>query len=82
MTVRPIETHGTLRSANGQWTITLDNANAAFSDSMEVRVVLWDDRDPSARSEVEQIAIAQQLDPAIVALALSAEGILAESQLS
>ena len=82
MTARPIETNGILRSTNGQWTIALDGANATFADAMEVRVVLWDDRDHSARSEVEQIAITQQLDPAIVALALSAEGVLAKSGLS
>ncbi len=82
MTLRPIETHGILRSINGQWTIALDTSDAAFAEGMEVRLVLWDDRDPSARSEVEQIAITQQLDPAIVALALSAEGSLIENALA
>ncbi len=77
MTARPIETHGTLHSINGRWHVAITDADPSFEDSMPVRLVLWDARGIDARSEVERIALTQQLEVGIVALGLSAEGALA-----
>lgn len=74
MTTRPILTSGTLDLTHGEWTLKLSSADPAFENGMPVKLVLWDDRDHGEKSEVEQIAQVQQLDAAIVALALSAEG--------
>lgn len=80
MTNRPIHTTGILRSTNGAWQLQLDEADPSFADAMPVRLVLWDARQPKERSEIERIAIAQQLEAGIVALALGAEGALAASR--
>jgi hypothetical protein len=74
MTTRPIQINGTLHFADGSWHVALEAGDPSFEEAMPVRIVLWDDRSISDRSEVERIAISQQLDAGIVALALSAEG--------
>ena len=66
-----------LRRTGSGWSIDLDTADAAFEDGMSVQLVVWDDRDADSRSEVERIALVQQLPVDIVALELSAEGSLA-----
>lgn len=76
MTTRPIQTTGTLQSHNGSWHIVLAEGDPSFEQEMPVRMVLWDARQAGTRSEVEEIALAQQLEVGIVALALSAEGAL------
>ena len=46
---------------------------------MPAELVLWDIRTEGKKSEVEEIARIQQLEPSIVALALAAEGSLSGS---
>jgi hypothetical protein len=76
MTSRPILTSGVITNSDEVWSIRLSSSDPTFEEGMQVKLVLWDDREHSAKSEVEQIATTQQLDPSIVALALSAEGAL------
>ena len=76
MTTRPIQTTGELRNGADGWVIKLAEANPTFEEGMPVKAVIWDNRNESSKSEVERIATTQQLDPSIVALALSSEGAL------
>ncbi len=76
MTSRPILTNGILRQTSSGWVVQLSEGDASFEEGMPVRLTLWDEREASSKSEVERIATVQQLDPAIIALALSAEGAL------
>jgi hypothetical protein len=77
MPARPIHTHGTLDKSASSWHIILDELHPSFEKGMTVELVLWDSRNEGGRSEVEEIARVQQLEPAIIALALASEGSLA-----
>jgi hypothetical protein len=79
MPARPIHTHGVLQKIDSSWHIVLDDAHPSFEDAMKAEVILWDSRSEGGRSEVEEIASMQQLEPAIVALALASEGSLADT---
>ena len=74
MSTRPIDTHGTLHKFNSTWQITLGDSHPSYDEGMTVDLVLWDSRSEGGRSEVEEIARIQQLEPGIVALGLAAEG--------
>ena len=82
MAARPIQTRGILHKAGTSWHIVLGESHPSFEEGMAAELVLWDSRSEGSRSEVEEIAQAQQLEPAIVALALASEGVLAESGFS
>ena len=79
MSSRPIHTQGILRKVDSSWHIVLVEAHPSFEDGMTAELVLWDSRTEGGRSEVEEIARVQQLEPAIVALGLASEGSLAGS---
>ncbi|MEI8134611.1 MAG: hypothetical protein WCH46_05965 [bacterium] len=76
MPSRPIQSDGILHHIDSQWHIVLAESPPSFEENMPVSVVLWDQREAGSRSEVEEIARVQQLEPSIVALGLSAEGTL------
>jgi len=77
MPARPIHTHGTLHKIDSSWHVVVDEVHPVFEEGMTCELVLWDSRTEGGRSEVEEIARVQQLEPAIVALALASEGALA-----
>ncbi len=79
MPARPIHTKGVLHRIDSSWHIVLGEAHPSFEEGMFAELVLWDSRTEGGRSEVEEIARVQQLEPAIVALALASEGLLAAS---
>jgi hypothetical protein len=76
MPARPIHTKGKLHLIESSWHVVLDNAHPSFEEGMTAELVLWDSRSEGGRSEVEEIARVQQLEPAIVALGLASEGAL------
>ncbi len=76
MSARPIQTQGKLHFTGSSWHIVLDEAHPSFEEGMTAELVLWDSRSEGGRSEVEEIARVQQLEPAIVALGLASEGAL------
>ena len=76
MPARPIKTSGTLQRNSNGWTVSLNESFPTFEEGAPVDLVLWDKREGSEKSEVEVISHIQQLEPEIVALALSAEGAL------
>jgi hypothetical protein len=80
MTTRPIHTKGILQKTGASWHIILSEDHPSFEDSMPAELVLWDARSEGKKSEVEEIARIQQLEPSIVALALAAEGSLSGSE--
>jgi hypothetical protein len=82
MPARPIHTRGKLQMIDSVWHIILEESHASFEEEMTAEIVLWDSRNEGKRSEVEEIARIQQLDPSIVALALASEGALAKSSFS
>jgi hypothetical protein len=75
---RPIHTHGTLHKSDSSWQITLGENHPSYDEGMTVDLVLWDSRSEGGRSEVEEIARVQQLEPAIVALGLASEGAISD----
>lgn len=77
MSARPIQTQGKLHFINSSWHVVLSEAHPSFEEGMTAELVLWDSRSEGSRSEVEEIARVQQLEPAIVALGLASEGALA-----
>lgn len=79
MLARPIHSHGTLHKTNSTWHIVLAGDYPSFEEGMTAELVLWDSRIEGGRSEVEEIARIQQLEPAIVALALASEGAITEA---
>ena len=79
MPARPIHSHGTLHKSDSSWQITLDESHPSYEDGMTVDMVLWDSRSEGGRSEVEEIARVQQIEPAIVALGLASEGAITDS---
>ena len=79
MLSRPIHTQGTLHKVNSTWQISLIDEHPSYEEGMSAELVLWDSRSEGGRSEVEEIARIQQLEPSIVALALASEGTLANS---
>jgi len=79
MSSRPIHTKGTLHKINSTWQITLIGDHPSYEEGMDADLVLWDSRGEGSRSEVEEIASIQQLEPSIVALTLASEGSLANS---
>ncbi len=79
MSARPIHTNGTLHKSDSSWQITLSDSHPSYDEGMTVDLVLWDSRSEGGRSEVEEIARIQQLDPAIVALGLASEGAITDS---
>ena len=79
MPARPIHTRGVLHHTDSAWHIVLPDMHPSYEDGMNLELVLWDSRAEGSRSEVEEIARIQQLEPAIVALGLSSEGSLADS---
>jgi len=80
MPARPIHTRGKLQKIDSSWHIVLDDVHPSFEEGMTAELVLWDSRTEGGRSEVEEIARVQQLEPAIVALALASEGALAGTE--
>jgi hypothetical protein len=76
MSKRPLRSHGTLQSVEDGWIIKIDAAHPSFTDTMPVDVILWDNRAAGKQNEIDEIARIQQLEPEVVALALSAEGSL------
>ncbi len=81
MTTRPIHIRGTLQKSGSSWHILLSEDHPSFEESMPAELVLWDARTEGNKSEVEEIARIQQLEPSIVALALAAEGSLSGSKI-
>ena len=79
MTTRPIHTKGTLQKIDSSWHIILSEDHPSFEHGMKAELVLWDSRPEGTKSEVEEIARIQQLEPSIVALALASEGALSGS---
>ena len=79
MVSRPIHTHGTIHKSNSNWQITLNEIHPSYEEAMTVELVLWDSRSEGSKSEVEEIARIQQLEPAIVALGLTSEGVITDS---
>ncbi len=79
MSSRPIHTQGILHKINSTWQIALAGEHPSYEEGMSAELVLWDSRSEGERSEVEEIARIQQLEPSIVALALASEGSLAKS---
>ena len=77
MSARPIHTKGKLQFINSSWHVVLDEVHPSFEEGMTAELVLWDSRTEGSRSEVEEIARIQQLEPGIVALGLASEGALA-----
>ena len=82
MTTRPIHTEGTLQKIDSSWHIILSEDHPSFETGMNVELVLWDSRPDGNKSEVEEIARIQQLEPSIVALALASEGVLSGTDFS
>jgi hypothetical protein len=79
MSKRPLRSQGMLeRSADG-WLVRLEASHPSFADQTPVDVILWDNRAVGQQSEVEEIARIQQLEPEVIALALSAEASLRDS---
>ena len=78
MPTRPIHTQGILHKSNSSWQITLNDSHPSYDEGMTVDLVLWDSRSEGGRSEVEEIARIQQLEPAIVALGLASEGAITD----
>jgi hypothetical protein len=78
MSSRPIHTHGILRKKDSSWQIDLTEIHPSYEEGMTVELVLWDSRSEGGRSEVEEIARVQQLEPAIVALGLASEGAISD----
>jgi len=79
MTTRPIHTKGSLQKVDSSWHIILSDEHPSFENGMTLELVLWDSRPEGTKSEVEEIARIQQLEPSIVALALASEGSLSGS---
>ena len=79
MSSRPIHTHGILRKSNSTWQIELAEIHPSYEEGMTVELVLWDSRSQGGRSEVEEIARIQQLEPAIIALGLASEGAISDA---
>ena len=82
MSARPIHLQGTLHFAGSSWHVVLENAHPSFEEGMAAELVLWDSRSEGGRSEVEEIARIQQLEPAIVALGLASEGTIIRNDFS
>ncbi len=76
MPARPIKTSGILHQNESGWFVALGEAYPTFEENAPVDLVLWDKREGSEKSEVELISEIQQIEPEIIALALSAEGAL------
>lgn len=76
MPKRPLRSPGTLVKIDGSWYVKLDAEHPTYAANTPVDLILWDRRPGGERSEVEEIARIQQLEPEVVALALSAEGAL------
>ena len=79
MTTRPIHTRGILQKIDSSWHIILSEDHPSFEHGLEAELVLWDSRPEGGKSEVEEIARVQQLEPSTVALALASEGSLSDS---
>jgi hypothetical protein len=79
MPSRPIHTKGILQKKDSSWHIVLSEDHPSYEEGMNAELVLWDSRSEGSRSEVEEIARVQQLEPSIVALALASEGSLGGS---
>lgn len=76
MSKRPLRSSGTLEKTSEGWSVRLADIHPSFTDAMPIDVILWDSRPVGQKNEVEEIARIQQLEPEVVALALSAEGML------
>lgn len=76
MPARPIKNSGILQRTTDGWSVSLNESFPTFEEGAPVDLVLWDKREGSEKSEVEVISNIQQLEPEIIALALSAEGAL------
>jgi hypothetical protein len=79
MSKRPLLSQGILTRSGDNWIITLSASHPSFADQTPVDVILWDSRPAGSQSEVEEIARIQQLEPEVIALSLSAEGSLGDS---
>jgi len=78
MSKRPLRSRGTLIRSEDGWLVKLDSSHPSFADETPVDVILWDNRAAGEQNEIDEIARIQQLEPEVVALALSAEGALRE----
>ena len=76
MPTRPLRAKGTLERSGDIWIVKLQSSHPSFADQTPVDVILWDNRVAGEQNEVEEIARIQQLEPEVVALALSAEASL------
>jgi hypothetical protein len=79
MSKRPLRSRGTLERSGDGWLVKLEASHPSFADQTPVDVILWDNRAAGEQNEVEEIARIQQLEPEVIALSLSAEGTLGNS---
>lgn len=79
MSKRPLRSQGTLERTADGWSVKLASSHPSFADGTPVDVILWDNRAKGEQNEVEEIARIQQLEPEVIALSLSAEGSLSNS---
>lgn len=80
MAVEPLELSGTLRHDAGRWFVELEEAPPGLGSGEPVKLLLWDGRPMSVRSDFERIAARQQLERSVVAQGLRAEGALRTSK--
>jgi len=78
MAINLQEAQGVLREVNGKWVIELTENFEGLSDT-SVKVLFWRDSKESS-NEIEEIATVQQLELAVVAEGLRAEGSLASDR--
>jgi hypothetical protein len=78
MAVTIKEASGVLREQDGQWTIELSGTYEGLADR-QLKVLFWGDT-INASNEIEEIAQVQQLELAVVAHGLQAEGKLASDR--
>jgi hypothetical protein len=76
MAVHQIEAEGVIRKGSNITVVELTENMQGLEDGMPVKILFWDARPSGERSEYEEISKVQQLELAVVAHALEAEGAL------
>ncbi len=79
MSKRPLRSEGMLMRSGDGWIVKLATTHPSFADGTPVDMIFWDNRSAGEQNEVDEIARIQQLEPEVVALALSAEASLRDA---
>ena len=79
MSKRPLRSEGILVRSGDAWIVKLATTHPSFADGTPVDMIFWDNRSAGEQNEVDEIARIQQLEPEVVALALSAEASLCDA---